>query len=345
MGNKRVIWCDKETLQKDLNGKIYIVTGANSGIGLETTRQLIKQGGHVVMACRRVEAGEEQAQEFSHLKGSCEVMHCDLTDLKTVRNFVRSFLDKHDRLDGLACNAGMVVIDSKPQYTVDGFEKTLAASHLGHFLLTELLLDVLKKTAPARIALVSSVVHAGSPKNRYQVHLDDLNFKHRKYDSFGAYGEAKLALVQYALELADRLQGTGVTTASLHPGWARSNFGGNGPLMKIMRVIMLPFRSSVTNSSEESAQTTLHCLLSDDAPNHSGAYFSQHSVLYQDKECRKGGWPMRSPNPHAQDLEAANRLVEKSREMVGLTPEASAATDSAEERVSKSVVAGLKSAV
>ncbi len=318
MSNKNVIWCDSATLAKDISGNIYIVTGANSGVGLETTRQLVKQGGHVVMACRRVDAGEEVAQSFEGLKGSFDVIECDLADLQSVRDFVKTFLAKYDRLDGLMCNAGFVSLENTPQYTKDGFELTLAISYLGHFLMTELLIDTLKKSAPSRIGIVSSVGHAGSPKNRYRVHLDDLNFKQRKYSSIDAYGEAKVAVVQYALELADRLKDTGVATASIHPGWARSNLGGDGLLMKAMRIVLLPFQSSVTNSNEESAQTSLHCLLSDDAPEYSGAYFSQHSVLYRDKECRKGGWPMKSPNPHANDLDAAKKLVELSYRLVGL---------------------------
>ena len=318
MSNKNVIWCDATTLSKDINGKTYIVTGANSGVGLETTRQLVKQGGHVIMACRRVDAGEAEAKSFNGLKGSFDIMHCDLADLQSVRDFAHAFLKKYHHLDGLMCNAGLVVTGNQPQYTKDGFEMTMAASYFGHFLLTELLLDILKKSAPSRMAIVSSVMHAGSPKNRYKVHLNDLNYENRKYNNFAAYGEAKVAVVQYAMELAERLKGTGVSTASVHPGWARSNFGGNGLLMKIMRVIMLPFRSSMTNSNEESAQTSLHCLLSDDAPIHSGAYFSQHSVLYRDKECRKGGWPMKSPNPHASDMDAAKKLFEISYKLVGL---------------------------
>lgn len=318
MANKNVIWCDSSTLSKDITGKNYIVTGANSGVGLETSRQLVSQGGHVIMACRRVDAGEEAAKSFVGLKGSYEVMHCDLADLQSVRDFVEKFLAQYDRLDGLMCNAGLVMMENKPQYTKDGLEMTMAVSYFGHFLLVEMLLDILKESAPSRIGLLSSVVHAGSPKNRYKVHLDDLNFKTRKFSNFGAYGEAKVAMVQYAMELAERLKDAGVTTASIHPGWARSNFGGNGALMKIMRVIMLPFRSSITNSNEESAQTSLHCLLSDEAAQHSGAYFSQHSILYRDKECKKGGWPMESPNPHATDMEAAKKLVEKSYTMVGL---------------------------
>ncbi len=319
MANKHVIWCDSETLNKNITGNTYIVTGANSGVGLETTRQLIKQGGHVVMACRRVEAAEEVAKSFAGLKGSYDIIPCDLADLSSVHEFVKIFLERYDHLEGLMCNAGLVVMENKPKYTKDGFEYTWACNYFGHFLLIELLLDILKKSAPSRIGILSSVIHAGSPNSRYKVDLEDLHYKNRKFNNFAAYGEVKLAVVQYAMELADRLKGSGVTTASIHPGWARSNFGGSGFLMKIVRVVMLPFSSSMTNSNEESAQTSLHCLLSDDAPNHSGAYFSQHSVLYRDKECKQGGWPMKSPNPHALDMVAAKNLVEESKKLVGLS--------------------------
>jgi NAD(P)-dependent dehydrogenase (short-subunit alcohol dehydrogenase family) len=271
------------------------------------------------MAVRRVEAGEEEAKSFEGLKGSHEVIKCDLADLQSVRDFAEAFLKKHDRLDGLACNAGMVNLKGKPVYTREGFEITMAASYFGHFLLTELLLDILKKSAPSRWLILSSVVHAGSSKNRPRVHLDDLHFKNRKFQALPAYGEAKVAVNQYALELADRLKGTGVTTASVHPGWARSNFGkGGSPLTNMVLAASKPFTRGISNSNWESAQASLHVLLSDDAPNHSGAYFSQHSVLYREKECRPGGFPLESPNPHAKDLDAARKLVEKSRELVGI---------------------------
>lgn len=319
MSRKNVIWCDEEVLAKDVSGKVYIVTGANSGVGLETTKQLIKQGGHVVMACRRPEAAEEVAKEFEGLKGGHDIIKCDLADLQSVRDFVSAFLQKHDRLDGLMCNAGMVSMESEPQYTKDGLELTMAASYYGHFLMTELLLDLLKKSAPSRMGIVSSVVHAGSPKNRPKVHLEDLNYENRKYNNFAAYGEAKVASVLYAMELADRLKGTGVTTASIHPGWARSNFGSGGSLpMRILMGIMRPLTRSMSDSNWESAQTSLHVLLSDTVPQYSGSYFSQSSVLYRDKECKDGGWPMQSSNPHARDMETAKKLVKMSYGIVGL---------------------------
>lgn len=320
MPHKNTIWTAEADLNKDLSGKTYLITGANSGVGLETTRQLVKQGAHVVMACRRVDAGEEERKSFAGLKGSSEVMHCDLADLASVRAFVETFKAAHSRLDGLGCNAGAVIMGNEAKYSKDGFEMTLAASYFGHFLLTELLLDVLKASAPSRIYIISSVVHANSPNKRYDVNLDDLNWNDRLYSAFDAYGEAKVASVLYAKELAERLEGTGVTTASIHPGWARSNFGSGGPLwMRTLMALARPLTRGISDSNWASAQTSLHVLLNDDAPNHSGAYFSQHSVLYRDKDCRKGGWPMETPNPNARNMDTARKLVAMTREMVGLT--------------------------
>ena len=319
MANKNVIWCDEETLSKDVSGKTYIVTGANSGVGLETTRQLVKQGGHVIMACRRVEAGEAEAKSFAGMKGSYEVMYCDLANLQTIRDFVHAFKKKYDRLDGLACNAGLVVMGNEAKYTKDNLELTIGVSYFGHFLLTELLLDVLQKSDDARYVILSSVVHANSPKKRYKVNFEDINWKDRKYSAFDAYGEAKVATVLYAMELENRLKNTNISFFSVHPGWARSNFGKGGSFfMDLIMKIAQPLTRSMSNSNEESSQASLHCLLSDDAPNHSGKYFSQHSVLYQDKECRKGGFPMETPNPNAKDMTQAKRLVKISYKIVGL---------------------------
>ena len=203
--------------------------------------------------------------------------------------------------------------------TKDGFESTMGVNYLGHFLLAELLLDVLKKTRGSRVVMVSSVVHAGTPKNRPKLHLDDLNYEKRKFKNFGAYAEAKLAGILYAMELNQRLKDSGATAYSVHPGWARSNFGkGGGFLMRFSMVLAKPLTRCITDSNEASAQTTLHCLLSDDALKHSGKYFSQSSVLYKDKGYKQGGWPIESPNPNARDVSSAKKLVEMSRELVGL---------------------------
>lgn len=320
---QRKLAIDEKTRAKDVSGKVYIITGANSGVGLETTRQLMVQGGHVVMACRRVQAGKEAAQGLHGLKGSCEVLQLDLADLQSVRDFVSSFKQKHTRLDGLVCNAGMLSASTTPVYTNDGFEITWAVSYFGHFLLTELLLELLVQSAPSRWVILSSVGHAGGPNNRPEVHLDDLHYKSRAYSNLAAYAEVKVATILYAKELAERLKGTGVVAFSVHPGWARSNFASDARfpinlLLKIFNPIGTLLNMSDTNV--ESAQTSLHCLLSDDALNHSGAYFSQWSILYQDPGTRDGGWPMEVPNPNARNMETARKLVAKSYELVGLKP-------------------------
>jgi retinol dehydrogenase-13 len=178
----------------------------------------------------------------------------------------------------------------------------------------------LKKSTPSRILLLSSVVHAGSDGNRPEVHLEDLNYNTREFSRFGAYAEAKVANVLYAKELAERLEGTGVTAVSIHPGWARSNFGsGGGAGMRVLMALMRPFTRFMTESNYEAAQTSLHCLLHDDVPNHSGAYYSQRSYLYRDSEYRDGGWPMDSPNPNAKNMDIARKLVDRSYELVGLS--------------------------
>lgn len=321
MANKNLIHCNPELFDKDLTGNTYLVTGANSGVGLVTTKQLIKQGAKVIMACRRHEAAEKEAIAFESLKGGFDIHSCDLTQFESVRSLVAYVYSSYEKIDGLICNAGMVNMKNKAVYTNDGFEITMATSIYGHFLLTELLLDLLKKSEDGRMIILSSVVHAGSPKNRYRLHFDDLDWKKRKYNNSAAYGEAKVASVLYAKELSIRLKNTNVTTYSVHPGWARSNFGGGGNLIiNALLVITKPtFKIlNISDSSWESSQTTLHCLLSDDAKNHSGAYFSQHSVLYQDKDCKKGGWPMKSPNPYANNLEDAQRLVDICKIIVSL---------------------------
>ncbi|MEM9203625.1 MAG: SDR family NAD(P)-dependent oxidoreductase [Actinomycetota bacterium] len=311
---------DDATRSIDLTGKVYIVTGANSGVGLETSRQLVTQGAHVILACRRVDAGEEAAASFAGLTGTAEVMRVDLADLQSVRAFVTDFTATHDRLDGLACNAGMVNMSGERQVTVDGLETTIGISYFGHFLLTELLLETLGNTPGSRMVILSSVVHAGSPKNRPELDLTDLNFERRDFSNLGAYGEAKVATVLYAKELAARDLPGDTSFFSIHPGWARSNFGSGGSLpMRIAMTLMRPVSRFVSDSNEESAQTSLHCLISDAALEHDGAYFSQSSVLYRDKHCKNGGWPLETPNPHARDMNVARELVALSYDVVGLS--------------------------
>lgn len=312
----KTLMCDPSLLQKDLSGRVYIVTGANSGSGFATTKQLAEQGAHVIGACRRVNAGKEAFADLDDIRGSVEIMALDLASLASVRRFAEAFLAKYDRLDGLVNNAG-IMFPPKGK-TEDGFETQFGVNYLGHFLLTELLQDTLKASSPSRIICVSSVAHAGMRGIYGEIDFDDLNFDKREYDPAVAYAQSKLANVLHALDLARRLEGKGISAFSVHPGWIRSNLARGAVVRFMQNVLLRPFSGILgTMSWFEGAQTTLHCLLDDDAPNHSGEYYSQNSILYPNKENRPGGWPMPSPNPHAHDKELAEKLYRVSLELVG----------------------------
>lgn len=309
----KTLMADPKLFEKDLSGKTYIVTGANSGAGFATAEQLAKQGATVIGACRRVDAGKAA---FANVSGTVDIMELDLGSLESVRKFADAFKAKYDRLDGLVNNAGVMM---PPQGTTqDGFETQFGINHLGHFLLTELLLDTLKASAPARIVNVSSAAHAGMTGVSGEIDFDDLNFERREYNATAAYNQSKLANLLHAKELAKQLDGTGVSAFSVHPGWIRSNLA-QGPMRFVQNVLLRPFAGMLgTMDWFEGAQTTLHCLLDDDAPKNSGAYYSQTSILYQNKADKAGAWPMKSPNPIAHDDAVAEKLYTISKELVGL---------------------------
>lgn len=244
-------------------------------------------------------------------------MELDLASLASVKRFAEAFISKYDRLDGLVNNAGVM---ARPEgKTEDGFETQFGVNHLGHFLLTELLLETLKASAPSRITCVSSVVHVGTRDQVAVIDFDDLNFEKRPYDRSLAYSQSKLANVHHALDLSRRLEGKGVSAFSVHPGWIRSNLAQHMVPVWVQNIVMRPFSGLLEMVSwYEGAQTTLHCLLADDAPQHSGEYLSQMSILYPNAEDRPGRWPMRSPNPNAHDAKLAEELYHRSLELVGL---------------------------
>jgi len=314
----KTLMCDPKLLEKDLSGRTYMVTGANSGSGFATAEQLAKQGALVIAACRRVDAGNAAFADTAKLRGSVEIMELDLASLESVRKFAEAFKAKYDRLDGLINNAGIMAVPEGK--TVDGFETQFGVNHLGHFLLTELLLETLKASAPARIVNVSSAAHAGMMGSTAEINFDDLNYEKRKYDAAAAYNQSKLANLLHAKELAKQLEGTGVSAFSVHPGWIRSNLVEGAFAKFVQNVLLRPFSGMLgTMDWFEGAQTTLHCLLDDDAPKNSGAFYSQTSILYQNKADKVGAWPMKSPNPIAHDDAVAEKLYTVSKELVGLS--------------------------
>ena len=311
--------CPADLLSQDLTGKFYIVTGGNSGIGRVTVGQLAKQGARVVLACRRVAEGErvKAALVGAGVAGAIEVMELDLADLGSVRSFAASYLSSHTVLHGLINNAG--VMNTPAGKTKDGFETQLGTNHLGHFLLTELLLGVLRSSAPSRIVNLSSCFHDVANGRKGAIGFDDLHFDQRKYDGWEAYAQSKLANLLYAKELAGRLSGTGVTAVSVHPGWVRTELVKSFMPVWLQNTVLRPFlKLGGMIEPWEGAQATLFAVLSPVVPEHSGAFFSQLGT-YRDKSASGGGWPMRSPNPNAHDDESAKRLTAVSRALVGLT--------------------------
>ncbi len=310
--------CPPALLERDLSGKVYIVTGGNSGIGLVTVEQLAKQGAQVVLAARRpAEAEKARADVMSRSpRGAVEVGTLDLSSLASVRAFADGFVATGRALHGLVNNAG--VMNTPRGTTADGFELQLGTNHLGHYLLTELLLPALRQGAPSRVVNLSSCYHDQAMGREGRIDFDDLHFERRPYDGWTAYAQSKLANLLHAKHLAKRLEGSGVTAVSVHPGWVRTNLiRGTMPLW-VQNTLLRPFfRWSGMIEPWEGAQTTLYALLAPEVEAHAGAYFSQLGI-YREKAAQKGGWPLRSPNPHAHDDAAAERLDRVSRELVGL---------------------------
>jgi NAD(P)-dependent dehydrogenase (short-subunit alcohol dehydrogenase family) len=313
------LMCPENLLALDLSGKTFIVTGGNSGIGLVTVEQLAKQGAHVVLACRRTDEGKRVLEPIAAkgLRGTIEVAALDLASLDSVRAFAETFLRKHSALHGLVNNAG--VMNTPAGKTKDGFEMQFGTNHLGHYLLTELLLGALMQGAPSRVINLSSCFHDVARGREGRIHFDDLQFERRPYDGWEAYAQSKLANLLHAKHLATRLADSGVTVASVHPGWVRTGLVKSFMPTWVQDYLLRPFLGLAGMIEPwAGAQTTLFALLSPEVAKNSGAFFSQLG-LYRSKDANRGGWPLRSPNPEANNDEIAKRLDAVSRSLVGIS--------------------------
>ena len=244
-------------------GKVCIVTGANTGIGKETALGLARLGATVVLVCRDHQRGEEAQRDIKQKTGNnnVELMLCDLSSQRSITQFTTEFAQRHDRLDVLVNNAGVVLRGRS--MTEDGVESTFGINHLGYFLVTNLLLDLLKKSAPSRIVNVASAAH------RYGK-LDVNSWPTgRDYSTFGAYANSKLANVLFTHELAKRIVGTGVTANCLHPGGVGTNLFRGLPKF-LQSVIKL-----ITISPERGARTSIYLASSPKVEGISGKYFAR----------------------------------------------------------------------
>lgn len=283
-----------------MQGKHVLITGGNTGIGKATAIELARRGAAVTITSRDPARGEAALADIQRQSGSgaVELQRLDLASLADVRRFAAEYLAGHPRLDVLVCNAGLILTDRSE--TVDGFETTFGVNHLGHFLLTHLMLDRLKESAPARIVVLSSDAH----RMARGLDFDDLQSR-RGYRGIMVYARSKLANALFVLELAERLRGTGVTVNAVHPGVVRSGFALDGDTRGLYPFFVnLAGRFMLT--PEQGALTSIHCATAPELEATSGMYFAKSRL--------------RRPAQAALDRGAALRLWEVSEQLTGLKP-------------------------
>ena len=259
-----------ESANGGMGGKVVLITGGTSGIGRAAATALAAMGAEVVVTGRDRERGEAAVEEIRRDSGNERVslVLADLSVQAEVRRLAEEFRKRHDRLDVLVNNAGLV--QSRRVDTPDGLELTLAVNHLAPFLLTDLLLDLLKKSAPSRVITVSSEARRGA-----SIDFDDLQSE-RRYRGFPVYGMTKMANILFTYELAERLEGTGVVANCLHPGAVSTNFAQNnrGPIALLFRLFK-PFM----RSPEQGADTLVYLASSPEAGELNGKYLTNRKEV------------------------------------------------------------------
>jgi len=253
-----------------MHNKTIIVTGANAGIGRITALELAKMGARVVMVCRDKERGAAAQQAIIAQTGNRQVdlLLADLSSQQAIRQLVKTIQQKYNRLDVLVNNAGAMFASRR--VSVDGLEMTFALNHMNYFLLTTLLLDMLKASAPSRIVNVSSDAHQGA-----QLNFADLQ-NEKRFMGFRVYGQSKLANIYFTYELARRLEGTGVTVNALHPGFVATNFAkNNGWLYRVGMFLMRPFAMN----DQQGAATQIYLASSPEVEGITGKYFARKKAV------------------------------------------------------------------
>jgi NAD(P)-dependent dehydrogenase (short-subunit alcohol dehydrogenase family) len=281
-------------------GKTVVITGGNSGIGKAAAIALAGADARVVITARNEQRGRDAVAAIMAESGSqqVELSLFDLADLSSVRSGAADLLERCPRIDVLLNNAGLIL--SERQVSVDGYEATLAINHLGPFLLTKLLLDRLKASAPSRIVNVASTAHNFARRGMV---FDDL-MAERSYKPMEVYGRSKLANILFTAELAKRIEGTGVTANSLHPGSVATGYARDGDTTGLMALGVKVYNLlPISLTPEKGARTSVYLCSSPEVDGVTGRYFAKS------KE--------KSPSANARDEAAATRLWEVSEELVG----------------------------
>jgi NAD(P)-dependent dehydrogenase (short-subunit alcohol dehydrogenase family) len=273
-----------------MNGKVVLITGASNGIGKMSALGLAKMGAEVILVSRNQSKLDKTAQEIKSATSNQQIstIQADLSSLKEIRKAAETFLSQNERLDVLLNNAGAMF--TSREESVDGFEMTFALNHLNYFLLTNLLLDTLKKTAQeqgeARIVNVSSGLHA-----RAEINFDDIQNK-KSFSGFSAYGQSKLMNVLFTYELARRLEGVAVTANALHPGVVSTGFGHNNG--RFVSALMSLFQF-FGKSPEQGAETSIYLASSPEVKGITSKYWDDKqqkcsSETSHDKAAQKQLW-------------------------------------------------------
>ena len=291
----------------DLTGKTALVTGASGGLGAETARALASKGASVTLAVRNVAKGEEVGQSIRESTGSAiDVVELELSSLDSVRACAESWLASHGPLNLLINNAGIMACPLAR--TERGWELQFATNHLGHFLLTALLLPALQAGAPSRIVNLSSGAHRFSG-----VEFDDIHFDNREYNKFAAYGQSKTANILTAVELGRRLAGTGVTVNAVHPGVIQTELGRH---LTPEDLANFPGATAVEDmvfkTVESGAATSVWAATAPELEGRSGHYLEDcHIAMPATEDGVQVGY-----SSWAMDPEAATRLFTLSEELV-----------------------------
>lgn len=280
-----------------MQGKVCLVTGATSGIGKATARALAERGATTIVVGRNLEKSAGIVDQIKSQTGNKDVafMLADVSEQAQIRQLAEQFKGQYSQLDVLVNNAGGVFF--KRQLNADGIEMTFALNHLSGFLLTHLLLDTLKLSAPSRIVNVSSATHSSA-------HMDENDWQNqKKYSGIEAYHRSKLANLLFTYELARRLEGSGVTVNAVKPGFTKTGLGLNNgwsPFLLVLRLMTMV----AAQSAEEGARASIYLATSPECAKMSGKYFYRETAIPSSKD--------------SYNTNAAKRLWDLSEKLCGL---------------------------
>jgi len=280
-----------------MKDKVCIITGANAGIGKSTTIEIAKMGATIAMVCRNQQKAEKAREEIIQQSNNAniEIFLCDFAEQAQIKTVAQQLIQHYSTIDVLINNAGFISASKTREVTQEGIEKTVAVNHLGYFMLTNLLKPSLLNSKAARVVNVSSEAH-----RFINFDIENINIE-KGYTPMNAYSLSKLLNIHFTIALAQRLEGTNITTNALHPGIVKTNFSSNlSGFMNLMFLMAKPFMIN----ADSGAETSIYLASSPEVANVTGKYFAKKKK--------------KRPNNDAQNLEYANKVWEVSTQWTQL---------------------------